>query len=481
MLLSFDQLASSRHDSGVRRFGWLFTLSMLFGMSRYSITRLRFSFSGAGDNLLLRDYFDRGGLDWPGCISVGRFRPATYCDLVLQFRSGLFNNPTVEALVFSLTLSTCVVVGWQICEVLIGQPFISRKNTTFIIPSIGLICFSPVWSYSLTSDYANMEMFGNMFFLLSILFQIRALSMRHCRALVWATLFALSATLWHERFIAALVGCCVVATLTLRPKSAIRDTRRMAATLSVIAPIALTVTYLAGRWLSSDAAVISYGGESATSLSSLVSVTAFGRMILAVGLSLSPVHFANYYYVDGGFQTPVLVAPAVFAAVSFCLYVVAPLIRSAVQPGRYGSVEARGALQTLLLNLGPLTLFLGSVEERSELRWFAVSSVLVIPVLTVGIARVWVSIPQRWKPLFPAVVLGAITIAGALEANIHHYLVVGDALKSAEWNYGSVTPICLSPEVPEGYFRWTTGYGLLGDFALVSEPPCFEVRFPRSG
>lgn len=465
-------------DKDVRRINLLFSAAALAGFLRYVISRSQVPFSGAGDNLLLRDFMKEGGLDWPKCLTAGRFRPATYCDLLVQKRLGVFDNAAVEALVFSALVAVVVVVGWLIAEVLLERRLIKGDHSWLIGLSVLTVAFSPVWSYSVTADYANMELFGTAFFLLAVLFQCRAVKgAGGAHDVVLAIAFASISVLWHERYVVALVSVAVSLPLFFESRHC-SPTRARVLRLGPPAVIsAVLLAYASARFLAESAPLVSFGGESATTMSSFLSVSSLGRLLLALVLMLSPVHFSNYMF-EGGLTTPTLVGPAVFSAVALTLVLVWPLFWQAYSglPRRRGSWAAT---KVLLVNFALLALVVSSVEERLELRWLAAPTALAVPLVMVGFAEIAPLLARKWHYTFALAIITGVLVGAFLEPRSNHYLLVGGELADAQLSTASLpVPVCLSPEVPEAYLQWVTGYGRLGRFALADGPPCLAVRFP---
>ena len=465
-------------DRDVRRINLLFSAAALAGFLRYVISRSQVPFSGAGDNLLLRDFMKEGGLDWPKCLVAGRFRPATYCDLLVQKHLGVFDNAAVEALVFSALVAAVVVVGWLIVEVLLERRLIQRDYAWLIGLSVFAVAFSPVWSYSVTADYANMELFGTAFFLLSVLFQCKAVKgAGGAHDVVLAIVFASISVLWHERYVVALLSVAVSLSLFLEPRNRAPTQARVLRFGPAAVIFAVLLAYASARFLAESAPLVSFGGESATTMSSFISVSSLGRLLLALLLMPSPVHFSNYYF-EGGLTTPTLVGPAVFSAAALTVVLVRPLFGYAYS-GLARRRRSWAATRVLLVNFALLALVVSSVEERLELRWLAAPTALAVPLVMVGFADIAPSLARKWHYAFALVIITGVLVGALLEPRSNHYLLVGGEFADAQSASVSLpVPVCLSPEVSESYLQWVTGYGRLGRFTLVDGPPCIAVRFP---
>lgn len=336
------------------------------GLIRYIWEAASFPFILVGDNLLLRGSLERNELKLENCLSFGRLRPATYCEIAIRDHFAVLDSNAIEAVQFAVGVGAAAGLGWATIELMLGGLNKYLQMKSLVVALSVWLGTSPVWSYSITSDYLAMEIFGSVFFLGSLYLQVKAIVTENPSLFIGALLCAAAATAWHERFIAAWF-CTACAAFVIRRHVNSRSTMAL-----VVACFGgLTLLYFALRWKSGTTYLIGFGGETKSSLDSFLTTRSMSRSLFTAVISLSPIHTENYFFLGARTTTYVALLSSVIG-VCLAFWSLRFVARHVKARGDLNTRPQRAKWAIFLGNYMLLLTFIGSVEERLELRWLAV-------------------------------------------------------------------------------------------------------------
>ena len=462
-----------RLDGHSRTSGYLPILLSLPVAIRFFMTAFRYESLTVGDNYRLRQALAAEQLSLSNCVLFGRMRPLTYCDIAARSSLKLLDSNVVNALIFTCGVGSAALLGFKIVNQLCGQRVFSQRQSFVLFATTTFIAFSPVWSYSITSDYRVMELAGTSFFLASLYFQLLAASEGRNTALLLAVFSGIVATAWHERFIVSLFSITVLSIVV--PKLTAERSRR---TFFWVTPVAAILGFLTLRFLSSSAAVVGFGGESATQWRSVASTTSVARFIFTLALFGSPSHLDNYYFV-GTRETLLGAAPYALAGCCACVVAGWQVIRR-TNEAKFRLGRQASSILILILNLGALAVVTATVEERIELRWVAAPTVLALALCGAALLQ---RVQRCSKTLLLCGAVAMVSYTGAmtsLEPRLQVPYEIAEGLRVAYSATGvsANLPICSSSSIDPQYLNWVFGYGEIARITLVESESCFMISSP---